>query len=144
MAPASRMHHIGFVVEQIAQSMEGFVRGLSGVWDGKVFADPHQGVKVAFVSTPLGLPQIELVEPDGEHSPVRKFLNEKGGGLHHVCYEVSGLEREIVEMRARGALLVRRPTPAVAFEGRRVAWVLTQEKLLMELLESCAPPREFL
>jgi hypothetical protein len=38
-------------------------------------------------------------------------------------------------MKARGALIMRRPKPAVAFEGRRIAWMLTREKLLVELLE---------
>ena len=134
--PLPNVHHIGFVVEQIAQSMEGFIRVLSGTWDGRVFADPHQLVKVAFLSTRFGGPRIELVEPDGEESPVRRFLAEKGGGLHHVCYEVPDLEREIAEMRMHGALLVRRPMSAVAFEGRRIAWVLTRERFLVELLEA--------
>ena len=79
-------------------------------------------------------PQIELVEPAGEDSPVLRFL-EQGGGLHHVCYEVADLEEQLVEFRSRGAVIARRPKPAVAFGGRRIAWVITAEKLLVELLE---------
>ena len=80
--------------------------------------------------------QIELVEPAAEDSPVLRFLRERGGGFHHVCYEVNHLENELVAMKSRGALIVKRPKPAVAFEGRRIAWVLTAEKLLVELLEA--------
>ncbi len=134
--PASpSLHHIGFVVANIAASMESFVNSLAGSWDGQVFHDPHQRVKVAFLSTAPGDTQIELVEPAGESSPVARFLKVHGGGLHHVCYEVETLERELAEWRARGALIVSRPKPAVAFSGRRIAWVMTPEKLLVELLE---------
>jgi len=91
---------------------------------------------VAFLSTRPGEPQIELVEPDGEISPVQRFLTERGGGLHHLCYEVGDLARAIVDFRARGALLAKRPKPAVAFGGRPIAWVFTAEKLLVELLQA--------
>jgi len=133
-----RLHHLGFVVADIAAAMPGFVRSLSATWDERIFADPHQKVKVAFLTTRPGDPQIELIEPNADDSPVLRFLHEKGGGLHHACYEVSDLERELSEFRSRGALIVKRPKPAVAFAGRRIAWVLTPEKFLVELLEEHA------
>lgn len=116
--------------------MEGFLRSLNASWDQQVFEDPAQKVKVAFLTTRGGEPQIELVEPLGERSPVHKFLLEKGGGLHHFCYETDNLEAELRSFRSRRAILVRHPIPAVAFAGRRIAWVLTQESLLVELLEA--------
>jgi methylmalonyl-CoA/ethylmalonyl-CoA epimerase len=79
--------------------------------------------------------RIELVAPAEPDSPVRSFL-EKGGGLHHVCYEVPDLERALDEARLRKCVLVRSPKPAVAFAGRRIAWVITPEKLLIEYLEA--------
>lgn len=130
------LHHVGFVVADIARSMGGFLRSLNGSWDEQIFEDPHQRVKVAFLSTRPGEPQIELVEPVGDNSPVRTFLQEKGGGLHHFCYQTDDLGAEIKVFRSRGAILVRPPLPAVAFRGRRIAWVLTRELLLVELLEA--------
>lgn len=44
----------------------------------------------------------------------------------------------MAEMKTRGAIIARRPKPAVAFQGRRIAWMLTAEKLLVELLEIAA------
>lgn len=132
-------HHVGFVVPDIAATVEGFVRSLGATWDGCVYADPNQKVKVTFLITRPGDPQIELVEPVGEDSPVLRFLREKGSGLHHVCYEVEDLEQSMTEMRTRGAIIARRPKPAVAFHGRRIAWMLTAEKLLVELLEISKP-----
>ena len=129
------LHHIGFVVADIRSGMDAFVTSLGVTWDGTIFADPHQKVQVAFLTTRLGDAQIELVAPDGPDSPVLRFLNDNGGGMHHVCYEVDDLEKQIAALKSRGALIMRRPKPAVAFEGRRIAWVLTREKLLIELLE---------
>ena len=80
--------------------------------------------------------QIELVEPASDDSPVTKFLRERGGGLHHLCYEVQDLEQALAAFKSRGAVLAKRPLPAVAFDGRRIAWIVTTEKLLIELLEA--------
>ncbi|MGA3189139.1 MAG: VOC family protein [Bryobacteraceae bacterium] len=135
--PDLELHHVGFVVASIEPAMEGFLRSLNASWDQAIFEDPLQKVKVAFLTRP-GEPQIELVEPVGASSPVRKFL-EKGGGLHHFCYQTPDLESELKNFRSRGAILVRHARPAVAFDGRRIAWVLTRERLLVELLESVPP-----
>lgn len=130
------LHHVGFVVADMASAMEGFLRSLNASWDRQIWEDPLQRVKVAFLTTRPGEPQIELVEPVGDRSPVRKFLVEKGGGLHHCCYETDDLGAELRAFRSRRAILVRPPQPAVAFDGRRIAWLLTQENLLVELLET--------
>ena len=132
------LHHVGFVVADIASAMEGFLRSLNASWNEQIWEDPLQRVKVAFLTARPGEPQIELVEPVGDHSPVRRFLVEKGGGLHHCCYETDDLAAELRGFRSRKAILARPPQPAVAFDGRRVAWVITQEKLLVELLETVA------
>ncbi len=137
-----RLHHMGFVVANIADAMPGFIRSMAATWDSQIFADPNQKVKVAFLTTRPGDAQVELVEPDGGDSPVLRFLNEKGGGLHHACYEVSDLEQELSDFRSRGSLIVKRPKPAVAFQGRRIAWVLTPEKFLVELLEEVSHSKE--
>ena len=130
-----QLHHFGFVVADIAAGMAGFTRSLAAHWDGLIYEDPLQKVKVAFMTTRPGDAQIELVQPNAEDSPVTRFLREKGGGFHHVCYEVADLEEQMAVMKSRGALIASRPKPAVAFQGRRIAWLLTAEKLLIELLE---------
>jgi methylmalonyl-CoA/ethylmalonyl-CoA epimerase len=129
-----RLHHFGFVVNNIDQTVASFARSVNGSWDGAIFHDPIQKVKVTFLLMPGTDVQMELVEPAEEKSPVRTFL-EKGGGLHHLCYEVEDCEQAIMAMRKLGSMIVKRPKPAVAFQGRRIAWVLTSEKLLLELLE---------
>jgi len=135
-----KLHHAGFVVADIEAGMAGFVRSLAARWDGRIIEDPLQKVKVAFLSTAAGDAQIELVQPNAADSPVGRFLREKGGGFHHLCYEAANLEEQMAALRTRGAFVVSRPKPAVAFDGRRIAWMLTAEKMLVELLET-APPR---
>jgi methylmalonyl-CoA/ethylmalonyl-CoA epimerase len=135
---SARLHHVGFVVPSIDAGIEGFKRSLGAHWDGLIFHDPIQKVRVTFIYTQGSSDAcIELVEPASEDSPVMNFL-QKGGGLHHLCYEVADLEGELKEVRAQRGLIVKRPAPAVAFNGRRIAWVLTAQKLLLEFLEEPA------
>ena len=132
---AIRLHHFGFVVADIRSKIEGFARSVGASWDSKIFHDPLQKVRVSFVQyAGPGDAQIELVEPAAQDSPVLNFL-KKGGGLHHLCYEVSDLEAHLRKVREEGAMIVKPPLPAVAFENRRVAWVLTRQRLLLEFLE---------
>jgi methylmalonyl-CoA/ethylmalonyl-CoA epimerase len=129
------LHHLGFVVASISAAAEGFAASMSARWDGKVIRDPVQGVRVAFFS-PVDAqnPVVELVEPASDVSPVSYFLKKRGGGLHHICYEVNDLDLVLREAKGTGFGIVARPTPAVAFEGRRIAWI-NRNRLLMELLE---------
>ena len=132
----TRLHHVGFVVAAIQESIQGFVRSLAAQWDEKIFHDPLQKVRVTFLQTQNpGDAQVELIEPAAEDSPILSFL-QKGGGLHHLCYEVTNLDSELDQMRSRGLVVVRKPLPAVAFENRRIAWLSTKQKLLLEFLEA--------
>lgn len=131
-----RLHHVGFVVASIAETAKGFADSLSGIWDEKIFADPLQRVRVTFLNAPNPNDAlIELIEPNAPDSPVLSFL-KKGGGLHHLCYEVQSLEKELARLQSIGSKLIRPPMPAVAFQGRRIAWAYTKHRLLMELLEA--------
>jgi methylmalonyl-CoA/ethylmalonyl-CoA epimerase len=133
--PAGSFHHVGFVVASIQNAVQGFADILHADWDGEIFHDPHQGVRVTFLkSRREGDPLFELVEPADEKSPVQSFV-AKGGGIHHVCYVVGNLEQELERARACGAVITRKPMPAVAFGGRRIAWIYTKQKLLIEYLE---------
>lgn len=133
--PEGAFHHVGFVVVSIANSVQGFTSVLQADWDEQVFHDPNQGVRVTFLkSRRAGDPLWELVEPADEQSPVHSFA-AKGGGLHHVCYVVDNLERALADTRSLGAIVTRQPMPAVAFGGRRIAWIYTRNRLLIEYLE---------
>jgi methylmalonyl-CoA/ethylmalonyl-CoA epimerase len=132
---AARMHHVGFVVASIAAIAPGFAQSIAAQWDGNVIHDPLQVVRVTFLRSNCDAdPLFELIEPAGETSPVNEFL-KRGGGLHHVCYEVDALDAQLALSRSQGGLVVQKPLPAVAFGGRRIAWVYTKHKILLEYLE---------
>lgn len=129
------LHHLGFVVASLPAAAEGFAASLSAHWDGQIIHDPIQRVRVAFFSPADNRnPVFELVEPASEESPVSNFL-KKGGGLHHVCYEMDELDSGLLDARRSGLVIVAAPAPAVAFGGRRIAWVCSKTRLLVELLE---------
>jgi methylmalonyl-CoA/ethylmalonyl-CoA epimerase len=133
---APRLHHIGYVVSSIA---EGLARWESAMFARSVsarYTDDIQKATVLFLELPDGV-RLELVEPLTNDSPVDGFL-AKGGGLHHLCFEVGSLAQQIQHMRRQHAVLVRRPQPAVAFGGRRIAWMMTKERMLVEYLEKNA------
>jgi methylmalonyl-CoA/ethylmalonyl-CoA epimerase len=129
------LHHLGFVVTSISAAAEDFATFMSARWDGRIIHDPIQQVRVAFFY-PLDRrnPVYELVEPASDASPVNHFL-KKHRGLHHVCYQIDDLELTVREARRVGLVLVAPPAPAVAFSGRRIAWVCSRSRLLIELLE---------
>jgi catechol 2,3-dioxygenase-like lactoylglutathione lyase family enzyme len=128
-------HHVGIVLASIDAEVSSYETTLNLRVVSGPFIDPLQEARVIFLSG--GQPAeaaIELVEPTSETSPVASFL-KRGGGMHHICYLTKNLEGELARVRALGALIVRPPVPAVAFQGRRIAWIYTRQRLLVELLE---------
>jgi len=126
-----RFHHTGFVVASIAGVMESFRRAVGGSNWSETWHDPLQRVRVAFIypSHP-GDPSVELVEPAGPGTPVEKFL-ERGGGLHHLCYEVENLDKTVQGSSARGLVMIPpastgrglcRPTHCMVSDARKSAY----------------------
>jgi len=130
-----RLHHVGFVLNSIQDNAESFARSLGAAWDGNITFDPIQKVRVTFFQGAHAHdPLVELVEPAGPDSPVSRQL-ERGGGLHHVCYEVADLDAHLAFCKSVRTIIIRKPVPAVAFGGRRIAWAITRQKLMVEFLE---------
>jgi methylmalonyl-CoA/ethylmalonyl-CoA epimerase len=131
------LHHVGYAVRSIADSLPRWQDSLAPVAVSETFEDPAQSARVIFLEFAPGSTLLELVEPLGADTPLARFLS-KGGGLHHLCFEVDDLDAHIREMQGKKAFLVRHPRPAVAFGGRRITWMITREKLLVEYLERAA------
>jgi methylmalonyl-CoA/ethylmalonyl-CoA epimerase len=135
LAERGILHHLGFVVPSISKVGTQFAASISAHWDSEIIHDPMQQVRVAFFyPADARNPVYELVEPASETSPVTNFL-KKGGGLHHVCYEIDHLESALERARLAGWSSASLPTPAVAFKGRQIAWICSKNRLLTELLE---------
>jgi methylmalonyl-CoA/ethylmalonyl-CoA epimerase len=97
--------------------------------------DPIQRVSVSFLSRGQGDPVLELVAPLGADSPIARIL-KAGGGPYHLCYQVPDIKAAIEHLTENGSLLVSGPVPAVAFEMKEIAWIMTDAHLLVELLQA--------
>jgi methylmalonyl-CoA/ethylmalonyl-CoA epimerase len=133
--PLFKFHHTGVAVADLQEAIARY-KLLFGydVTDGP-YDDPIQKVSVCFLSRGTGDPAIELVAPAGADSPVSRIL-KKSGGAYHVCYQVEDLEAAIEHLTGNGCVLLRAPEPAVAFQMRKIAWLMTGASLLTELVEA--------
>ncbi|HLJ44830.1 MAG TPA: VOC family protein [Bryobacteraceae bacterium] len=127
--------HLGVAVESLDRAIPVYrelfgYQLVSGPYD-----DPLQKVSVCFLGREApGDIVIELVAPLGDESPVRATL-AKGGSAYHVCYEVPDIEKALDELRTKGCIIISKPVPAVAFNQRRIAWLYTPTRQLIEALE---------
>ena len=102
--------------------------------------DPQQTALVQFLRLPGADHWTELVAPNGPNSVLTAALDRKRSGPHHLCYEVDDIEAACHALRSAGMSILANPVPAVAFTGRRVAWLTDRDFLLTELVESGAGP----
>ena len=129
-----KLHHIGVVVKDIV-SAAAWWRDVCGYHqEGQLVHDPVQKVTVQLWRGSDGV-CVELIAPAGEDSRVAAFLKERGGGLYHLCYEVDDLDAVLAALRKVGAFPVTKAEPAVAFGGKRVVFLVSPQRVMMELLE---------
>lgn len=84
----------------------------------------EQKVKTAFL--PVGESRIELLEPTEPDSPVGKFLEKRGPGIHHVAYRVDDIEAELARLKAQGVRLIDE-SPRVGAGGALIAFIHPKE-----------------
>ncbi len=129
-----RLHHVGYavkVIEPIAQSyMERYGYHLST----EVIHDPLQTAFVQFLRLQGDRTYLEFVAPDGPESKLITAA-KRGGGLNHLCYTCGPLEGVIGGLEEQGMKLISEPKPAVAFQGRRICWLVGDDPLPIELVE---------
>jgi len=114
-----RIDHVAVVVRDLDVALH-FYRDLLGIAPSRVLDFPQEGVRIAFL--PLGGAngsEIELLEPINLEGSVARFLEQRGGGLHHICLEVPDIDRALEELRAAGAQVLDE-TPRRTAEGRGI------------------------
>ena len=131
-----KLHHIGKVVKDLGEAVDYYKNTFGLMPTGKPVEDPIQKVEVIFIETGFGNDlTIELIKPINENSPVMKFL-EKGGGLHHLCFEVGDIHETVEKFRANNALILGKPVPGKGHDDRLTVWLYTAERELVELVEA--------
>jgi len=127
-------HHVGVAVHDLAEAIALFKTSFDYELTSGPFDDPIQKVSVCFLSRGTGDTVLELVAPFGSNSPIDRTL-KKGGGTYHVCYSVPDIRAAIEHLTLTGSMLLSGPVPAVAFDMRPIAWLMTEVGLLVELME---------
>ena len=115
------MDHVCIAVRALAASATRLCDVLGYRPRTDVDTNTRQKVNVQFLQRE-GSPDIKLIEPSADDSPLWGFLRSKGEGLHHLCFRTQDLERELHELADRGLRITARPEPGEAFDGHLIAF----------------------
>lgn len=128
-----KINHLGIATKGIEEALKfwGDALGLESVHTETV---EDQKVRVAML--PIGDTRIELLEATSVDSPIAKFVEKRGGGIHHIAVEVEDIEESLAKLKAEGMRLIDE-TPRVGAENCLVAFVhpSSANGVLLELVQ---------
>ncbi|MGI8567277.1 MAG: methylmalonyl-CoA epimerase [Pyrinomonadaceae bacterium] len=128
-----KIEHIGIATHSINDAL-AFWRDALGLDVVGTEEVAEQGVRVAML--PVGESRIELLEPTGPASPVAKFLEKRGAGIHHVAVRVDDIRAALARLKEKGARLIDE-SPRIGAGGCLIAFVHPSAAggVLLELIE---------
>lgn len=131
-----KIDHLGIATNGIEEALK-FWDGALGLETVHTEEVAEQKVRVAML--PVGETRIELLEPTAPDSPIAKFLDKRGGGIHHIAIEVEDIEASLAKLKAGGARLIDE-RPRVGAEGCLIAFVhpASSGGVLLELVQKSA------
>lgn len=113
------VEHIGIAVKSIPDPAR-VLQDLLGLKPGGRETIEHTNVEVAFF--PCGSTKIELVTPLSDTSPIKSFLEKRGNAIHHICFDVEGIEEWIEFLKKNGVEMIDQ-SPRKGAHGRKVAFI---------------------
>ncbi len=131
-----KIDHIAIAVTDVEESAKVYQQAL-GVDDVEFETVETEGVKVAIIHLENG--RIELMQPTNESSPIKKFLDKKGQGLHHMALDIENIEGEVQRMEGCGIQFLGKIRPGSA--GTKVTFI-HPKSLHGVLAELCSHPKE--
>jgi len=128
-----KIDHLGIATKGIGEALK-FWEDALGLQNVHTEIVEDQRVKVAML--PLGESRIELLEPTSDDSPISKFLDKRGGGIHHIAVEVPDIEAALAKLKSRGMRLIDE-NPRIGAEGCLVAFIhpSSANGVLLELVQ---------
>ncbi|MDB5036542.1 MAG: Methylmalonyl-CoA epimerase [Bacteriovoracaceae bacterium] len=125
--------HIAVAVPGLQKALQS-VEQVLGLKAGHVEVVDEQKVRLQFVE--IGGVRFEFLEPTTSDSPISKFIEKRGGGIHHLALYVSNLEQKLKELKEKGVPLINE-TPQIGAEGCKVAFLHPKAMagILVELIE---------
>ncbi len=132
MGDINKINHIGIVVADIDEALK-FWRDVMGIEVNHIEDVPSQKSQVAFL--PVGESEVELVKPTSDDSATAKFLQERGGGMHHLCFEVTEITAKLADLKSKGVRLINEDP--IILPGRKMAFLHPKSTggVLVELYE---------
>jgi methylmalonyl-CoA epimerase len=129
-----KINHLGIATKGIDEALKFWADAL-GLENDHTETVEDQKVRVAML--PVGESRIELLEPTSEDSPISKFLEKRGGGIHHIAVEVEDINAALAKLKSRGARLIDE-NPRIGAEGCLVAFVHPSAAggVLLELVQN--------
>ena len=129
-----KINHLGIATKGIDEALKFWEEAL-GLENVHTEIVEDQKVRVAML--PIGESRIELLEPTSEDSPITKFLEKRGGGIHHIAVEVEDINAALLKLKQQGARLIDE-SPRIGAEGCLVAFVhpSSANGVLLELVQS--------
>lgn len=129
----NKVDHIGIAVHNIEQALPFYTEKLGCKWIGEETVQTQQ-VKVAFLD--VGNTKIELLQPTSETSPIAKFLQKRGEGIHHIALGVADIEARIKEIAEKGIQMIDH-SPRKGAGGANIAFMHPKSTggILFELCE---------
>lgn len=115
----TKINHIGIAVASLEETLPFYRDSLSMPFAG-IEEVMEQKVRVAMLQ--VGESKIELLEPTSPDSPVTKFLEKNGPGIHHVAYEVDDIESAIAGLTEKGVRMID-AVPRNGAHGTRIAFI---------------------
>ncbi len=134
-----KLDHSGVAVRSLEQSLK-FYRDQLGLRVAGTEEIPSEKVRVAML--PLGEGRLELLEPTAEDSPIARFIQKRGEGIHHIALEVEHLDRHLQQLEA-GGVQVLPGKGEYGAGGHRYAFLHPAScgGVLVELVEAAQPVR---
>jgi methylmalonyl-CoA/ethylmalonyl-CoA epimerase len=131
-----KIDHIAIAVNDVEESAKVYQKAL-GVDSVEFETVESEGVKVAIIHLENG--RVELMQPTNDNSPIKKFLEKKGQGLHHLALETDNIEVEVERMEGCGVQFLGQIRPGSA--GTKVTFI-HPKSLHGVLAELCAHPKK--
>ena len=129
-----KIDHIAIAVNDVEASAKVYQKAL-GIDEIEFETVDSEGVKIAII--PMENGRIELIQPIKDDSPIKKFLDKKGPGLHHMALETDNIEGEVERMEGCGVQFLGKVRPGSA--GTKVTFI-HPKSLEGVLAELCSHP----
>ncbi|MCK4224225.1 MAG: methylmalonyl-CoA epimerase [candidate division Zixibacteria bacterium] len=128
-----KIEHIGIAVKDIGE-VSKFYKDIFECQISEEMDVPERKIRIVF--TEISGVKLEFVMPTDNESVVAKFIDKRGEGIHHICFEVDDVEKATIELKEKGVELVE-DRPRMGAEGKKIIFIKPKSThgVLIELKE---------